>query len=36
MGRKSISVELKESYFKINEKNHRDIVREKESVLTLF
>jgi len=36
MGRKSISVELKESYFKINEKNHRDIVREQESVLTLF
>jgi DNA modification methylase len=36
MNRKSISVELKESYFKINEKNHRDIVREKESVLTLF
>mgnify|MGYP003631207814 FL=1 len=36
MGRKSISIELKESYFKINEKNHRDIVREQESVLTLF
>jgi len=36
MNRKSISVELKESYFKINEKNHRDVVREKESVLTLF
>jgi len=36
MGRKSISIELKESYFKINEKNHRDIVRENESVLTLF
>ena len=36
MGRKSISVELKESYFKINEKNHRDIVREQESVLKLF
>ncbi len=36
MGRKSISVELKESYFKLNEINHRDIVREKESILTLF
>ena len=36
MNRKSISIELKESYFKINEKNHRDIVKEKESVLTLF
>jgi len=36
MGRKSISIELKESYFKINEMNHRDIVREQESVLTLF
>ena len=36
MNRKSISIELKESYFKINEKNHREIVQEKESVLTLF
>ncbi len=36
MNRKSISIELKESYFKINEKNHRDIVTEKESILTLF
>lgn len=36
MNRKSISIELKESYFKINEKNHRDFVLEKESTLTLF
>ena len=36
MDRKSISIELKESYFKINEKNHRDCVAEKESTLTLF
>jgi len=36
LGRKSISIELKESYFKINEKNHRDKVREMTSVLTLF
>lgn len=34
--RKSISIELKESYFKINEKNHRDKVHELNSVLTLF
>lgn len=34
--RKSISIELKESYFKINEKNHRDKVNEIKSVLTLF
>ncbi len=34
--RKSISIELKESYFKINEKNHRDKVHELKSVLTLF
>lgn len=34
--RKSISIELKESYFKINEKNHRDKVQEMNSVLTLF
>jgi DNA modification methylase len=36
MNRKSISIELKESYFKINAKNHRDIVEEKQSVLSLF
>lgn len=36
MGRKSISIELKESYFKINEKNHRDKVHENKTVLTLF
>ena len=36
MNRKSISIELKESYFKINQQNHRDCVLEKESTLTLF
>jgi len=36
MGRKSISIELKESYFKINEANHKAIVEEKNSKLTLF
>lgn len=36
MNRKSISIELKDSYFKINEKNHRDITNEKNTVLTLF
>lgn len=36
MNRKSISIELKESYFKLNEKNHRDAVIEKNSTLTLF
>ena len=36
MGRKSISIELKESYFAINAKNHRDIVKEKSTTLTLF
>ena len=36
MKRKSISIELKESYFKLNEKNHRDAVEENNSVLTLF
>ena len=36
MGRKSKSIELKESYFYLNAKNHRDAVHEKESVLTLF
>ena len=36
MNRKSISIELKESYFSKNVKNHIDIVAEKNSVLTLF
>jgi hypothetical protein len=36
MKRKSISIELKESYFKLNEKNHRDCVLENKSTLTLF
>jgi len=36
MNRKSISIELKESYFKINAKNHKDCVNEKQSVLQLF
>ena len=36
MNRKSISIELKESYFKINESNHRAFVEEKNSILTLF
>lgn len=36
MNRKSISIELKESYFKMNIKNHRDCVAEKSSTLTLF
>jgi DNA modification methylase len=36
MNRKSISIELKESYFNINVKNHRDCTIEKTSTLTLF
>jgi DNA modification methylase len=36
MNRKSISIELKESYFKINQENHKAAVHEKDSVLTLF
>jgi len=36
MNRKSISIELKESYFKINENNHKAFVNEKNSTLTLF
>jgi hypothetical protein len=36
MNRKSISIELKESYFAINAKNHRDVVEEKSTTLTLF
>jgi DNA modification methylase len=35
MGRKSISIELKESYFEINKKNHAAAV-EENAVLTLF
>lgn len=35
MGRKSVSIELKESYFKLNAKNHASAVEEK-SVLTMF
>jgi len=36
MNRRSISIELKESYFKINETNHKAFVAEKKSTLTLF
>lgn len=36
MNRKSISIELKESYFKLNANNHKSFVEEKNSVLTLF
>jgi DNA modification methylase len=36
MNRKSISIELKESYFKLNAKNHRDVDNEKKTTLTLF
>ena len=36
MNRKSISIELKESYFTINAKNHKSCIEEKNSVLTLF
>lgn len=36
MNRKSVSIELKESYFKLNANNHKSIVEEKNSVLTLF
>lgn len=36
MNRKSISIELKESYFFINQKNHKDIVLDKNTNLTLF
>ena len=36
MNRKSVSIELKESYFKLNAKNHKDCVEEKNSTLTLF
>lgn len=36
MNRKSISIELKESYFTINAKNHKSCIEEKNSILTLF
>ena len=36
MNRKSISIELKESYFSLNAKNHKDCIEEKSSTLTLF
>jgi hypothetical protein len=36
MGRKSISIELKESYFKLNQNNHKAAVTEKNSILSLF
>jgi len=36
MNRKSISIELKESYFSLNAKNHKAFVEEKQSILTLF
>lgn len=36
MNRKSISIELKESYFALNAKNHKDCIEEKSTTLTLF
>lgn len=36
LNRKSISIELKESYFKINAQNHAEYAYEKKSVMTLF
>lgn len=36
MNRKSISIELKDSYFKINASNHKAFTEEKQSTLTLF
>ena len=36
MNRKSISIELKESYFALNAKNHKDCIEEKTTTLTLF
>jgi DNA modification methylase len=36
MNRKSISIELKESYFKLNAANHKAFDLEKKSTLTLF
>ena len=36
MNRKSISIELKESYFALNSNNHKAFVDEKSATLTLF
>lgn len=36
MDRKSISIELKESYFNLNANNHKSFAEEKNSILTLF
>jgi len=36
MNRKSVSIELKESYFKLNQSNHKAAVLESQSVLQLF
>ena len=36
MNRKSISIELKESYFALNAKNHKECIEEKTTTLTLF
>jgi len=36
MNRKSISIELKESYFKINASNHKAFAEEKNTILTLL
>ena len=36
MNRKSISIELKESYFNLNANNHKAFVEEKESVMQIF
>lgn len=36
LNRKSISIELKESYFALNQKNHADFTKETKSTLTLF
>lgn len=36
MNRKSVSIELKESYFSLNVANHKACIEEKNSTLTLF
>jgi len=36
MGRKSISIELKESYFKINKENHRKAIMERSQLTIQF
>jgi hypothetical protein len=36
MNRKSVSIELKESYFRLNAMNHKACIEEKNSTLTLF